>query len=146
MTDVFDTGAIAAVADERSTLEAFLDYYRSAVAAKVRGISEDDARRRLVPSRTTMAGLIKHLTRVEMSWFQHRLGQVPAEDLPLVAAVMEDEESDFFVGPDESVERLLARYAEQCARSRATAAKFDLDEVVPHPVLGEAPCAGSSPT
>src|SRR5919106_4784467 len=74
MADVFDTGKVAAVSDERTTLEAFLDYYREAIKAKVRGLSEEDANRTLVPSLTTLAGLIKHLARVEMSWFQHRLG------------------------------------------------------------------------
>ncbi len=49
MPDIFDTGDAAAVADERTTLEAFLDYYREAVTSKVRGLSQEDARRRLVP-------------------------------------------------------------------------------------------------
>jgi hypothetical protein len=46
--DIFDTGKTAANADERTTLEAFLDYYREAVKAKIRGLSDEDARRRLV--------------------------------------------------------------------------------------------------
>jgi hypothetical protein len=60
MADIFDTGKTAAVADERTTLDVFLDYYREAVKGKVRGVSDEDARRRLVPSVTTLAGLIKH--------------------------------------------------------------------------------------
>jgi hypothetical protein len=72
-----------------------------------------------------------------MSWFQHRLGQIPAQELPPVRAVLEDPDSDFRVEPDETVDVLLARYDEQCARSREIAAAKDLDDVVPHPVLGE---------
>jgi hypothetical protein len=45
MANIFDTGELAAVADERTTLGVFLDYYREAVKAKVRGVSEEDARR-----------------------------------------------------------------------------------------------------
>lgn len=56
-------------ADERSFLEAFLDHYRAAMVAKIRGVSESDARRRLVPSETTLSGLLNHLRRVEASWF-----------------------------------------------------------------------------
>src|SRR5918911_5516542 len=102
MPDVFDTGEVAAIADERTTLDAFLDYYREAVKAKVRGVSEEDARRRLVPSGTTLAGLIKHLSRVEVSWFQHRLAQIPSEELPALRWI-DEPDGDFSVGPDETV-------------------------------------------
>jgi hypothetical protein len=51
--------------------------------------------------------------------------------------VFEDPESDFRVGPDETVEILIARYDEQIARSREIAARKQLDDVVPHPGLGE---------
>ena len=137
MPDVFDTGKVAAVADERTTLDAFLDYYRHAVTAKVRGVSDEDARRRLVPSETTLASLIKHLARVEMSWFEHRLAQTPLEQLPYLRRVLEEHDGDFRVEPDETVETLVARYDEQCARSREIAAGKQLDDVVPHPVLGD---------
>jgi hypothetical protein len=136
MADLFDTGEAAAVADERTTLSVFLDYYREAVKAKVRGVSEEDARRRLVPSATTLAGIIKHLCRVEVSWFQHRLAQVPAEDLPALRWI-DEPDGDFRVAPNETVERLIAQYEEQCALSRQIAAKYQLDDVVPHPYLGE---------
>ena len=136
MADVFDTGPAAAVADERTTLLTFLDYYRDAVKAKVRGLSEEDARRRLVPSQTTLASLLKHLARVEMSWFQHRLAQTPIEELPYLQRVFADPAIDFRVDPEETMDVLVARYDEQCARSRAIAATKELDDVVPHPALG----------
>jgi uncharacterized damage-inducible protein DinB len=137
MPDLFDTAESFAVADERTTIEAFLDYYREVIKAKVRGLSEEEARRRLVPTQTTLASLIKHLARVEMSWFQHRLDQTPLEELPDVQRVFEDPDSDFRVEPDETVEKLIARYDEQCARSREVAARKQLDDIVPHPALGE---------
>ena len=136
MADIFDTGEVAAVADERTTLEVFLDYYREAVKGKVRGLSDEDARRQLVPSATTLAGLIKHLCRVEVSWFQHRLAQIPSEDLPALRWI-DEPDGDFRIAPDETVMTLIAKYDEQCALSRQTAAGFKLDDVVPHPALGE---------
>lgn len=42
----------AVVAEQRLMLEAFLDDYRNAVTRKVRGVSEEDVRRRLVPPRS----------------------------------------------------------------------------------------------
>lgn len=65
-------------------LEAFLDYYRSAVRRKMWGLSEEDARRRLVPSATTLGGIVKHLRLVELNWFQRTLAQLPDSVLPPV--------------------------------------------------------------
>ena len=136
MAHVYDTAEKAAVADERRTLEAFLDYYRDVIKAKVTGVSEDDARRRLVPSLTTLAGVLKHLVRVEVSWFQHRLAQMPSEDLPILKWI-DEEDGDFTPGPEETVGSLVALYDEQCAVSREVVARFDLDRVVPHPYLDQ---------
>ena len=65
-----------AVATERETLEEFLEYHRSALSEKLRGLSEEDARRRLVPSLTTLIGLVSHAAAVERTWFQHYLGEI----------------------------------------------------------------------
>lgn len=124
MADIYDTGPTAAVADERTTLAAFLNYYREAFAAKVVGVSEEDARRRLVPSATTLAGLVKHLCRVEMSWFQHRLAQIPVENLPELRRWLDDPESKFLVVDDETVDLLVVRYRRQCEISREGRSTF----------------------
>jgi uncharacterized damage-inducible protein DinB len=137
VADIFDVGRVAAVADERTTLNAFLDFYRDAVKRKVSGLSEEDARRELVASATTPAGLVKHLARVEVSWFQHRLGQIPAQELPLLEPWNESPDWDFQPAPHETLDVLLSRYDDQCEISREIAAKSQLDDVVPHPVLGE---------
>ena len=55
---------------ERETLVEFLDYVREAVVVKAQGLSAEAARRALVPSGTSLLGLVKHLTTVEVSWFQ----------------------------------------------------------------------------
>ena len=135
MPDEVDVGVVT-VADERTTLEVFLDHYRAVVKSKLRGLSEDDANRRLVPSATTLASIVKHLCRVEVSWFQHRLAQTPSEDLPILRWV-DEPDGDFVVGPEETVDVLIAMYDEQCEAARQTAARFELDHVVPHPYHGE---------
>ena len=56
-------------ADERGILVAFLDYLREAVLIKVSGVDDDALRRALVPSGTSLLGLVKHLTMVEIAWF-----------------------------------------------------------------------------
>jgi hypothetical protein len=137
MTHVYVATGHVAVADERATLEAFLDHQREEVKAKVRGLADVDAQRRLVPSATTLAGLLKHLQRVEASWFQHRLDRVPAAELAPLQWLADEPDGDFRVAAGETVASLIASYDAQCAVSRATAARFHLDDVVPHPSLGE---------
>ena len=69
---------LVAAAGERETLEGFLEYHRKALSGKLRGLTEEDARRRLVPSLTTMLGLVRHAAAVERNWFQHYLGRQAA--------------------------------------------------------------------
>ena len=42
--------------------EAFLDEHRSQLSRCLDGLTEEQARRSLVPSRTTLLGLVKHAT------------------------------------------------------------------------------------
>ena len=116
-----------ATSGERETLETFLDYYRTEVVRKVRGVSEADARRKLVPSLSTLGGLVKHLTLVEESWFLRRMGGQEDTLPPRVPT-----EQEFTLTDDDTVESLIAAYEAQCALSRAEAAKHNLDDSVPH--------------
>jgi len=54
-------------------LENMLDRNRQALIDTARGLSETDARRRLVASLTTPIGLIKHAAAAERIWFQRPL-------------------------------------------------------------------------
>ena len=53
----------------RVQLEVFLDEHRDALDECLDGLTEEQARRSLVPSRTTLLGLVKHATFVEKVWF-----------------------------------------------------------------------------
>ncbi len=46
----------------------YLDYFRSLVARKVQGLSEEQLRVGLLPSGWTVLELVKHLTHVERRW------------------------------------------------------------------------------
>ena len=128
MTDPIRAVAGAATADERAVLEAFLDFQRAILVSKILGAADADARRRLVPSETTLAGLLRHLTLVEDNWFERVLtGSMPAHEGP---------DRSWAVGPDDTVESLVAAYRAQCARSRETAARYGLDHTGSHPQLG----------
>ncbi|MFG2100687.1 DinB family protein [Micromonospora echinaurantiaca] len=125
---------LARTGDERAVLESFLDFHRAVLLRKVRGLADADATRRLVPSATTLAGLVRHLTMVERNWFPCLLAPGP-DDVYLTTE--EEALASFTLTGEDTVERLAADYERACARSREVAARFPLDHVVPHPQLGE---------
>src|SRR6478672_4577671 len=53
----------------RAQFEAFLDEHRRELNGCLDGLTEEQARRSLVPSRTTLLGLVKHAAFVEKVWF-----------------------------------------------------------------------------
>jgi Protein of unknown function (DUF664) len=120
-------------AGERDLLEGFLEYHRRVVGEKLRGLSEEDARRHLVPSLTTPIGLVKHAAAVERNWFQHHLGGRARDQ---IAGNARGGDASWEVGEDETIADVVAEYEESCAESRRIAAGFDLDHTVPDDQLG----------
>jgi uncharacterized protein YndB with AHSA1/START domain len=119
----------SATGNERHVLSAFLTYQRSVLAGKLRGLSEADARRRIVPSETTPIALVRHVTFVEREWFAGYLDGQPA-------AVTPEDRDGWWVPPDATVASVIADYAAACAESDRIAARLSLDHHVPHPRLG----------
>ncbi|MBB3662486.1 putative damage-inducible protein DinB [Prauserella sediminis] len=61
-------------ADEATTLEAWLDFYRDTLALKCEGLDEQQLRTASAPpSELTLLGLVQHMTEVERSWFRRTL-------------------------------------------------------------------------
>jgi hypothetical protein len=56
-------------AEQRQRVEELVDEYRVALHDSLNGLTEEEARRRLVASKTTLLGLVKHATFVEGVWF-----------------------------------------------------------------------------
>jgi uncharacterized damage-inducible protein DinB len=136
MTEPLTLASHVATADERALFEAFLDNYRAIARAKLLGASESDARKRLVPSATTLGGMIKHLRWVELNWFQRVLAGIPAEDLPPVPWTEDDPDADFRLEPEETVASLIAAYDAQCELSREVARARELSDTGIHRALG----------
>jgi uncharacterized damage-inducible protein DinB len=123
-----------ASADERPLLEAFLDWHRSIVVAKVSGLDDEAVRRRHVQSSTTLAGVVQHLAGVERSWFLRVLDQRPPDQLPPNSAGDED---SWLLAYDRTVADVVSDYEDACEQSRTAAARHDLDATVPDPRLGQ---------
>ncbi len=124
----------AVTGGERQVLEIFLDHCRAQIREKASGLSDEQAGRHLVPSSTTIAGLLKHLAAVERSWFQRRLAGRDEAD---IGAHARGDDASWEVGARDSLAGLIADYDEACRGSRKVAAQFALHDTVPHPRLGQ---------
>jgi len=102
-------------ADERVTLNGFLDYYRATILSKIDGLTDDQARTRFVESDTSLIGIVRHLSEVERSWFRRRLR---GEDAPPLYYSDADRDGDFHPGADWTVPEAVATYERECAVSR----------------------------
>ncbi|MGW5318367.1 DinB family protein [Nocardia thailandica] len=110
---------------ERVLLESALDRTRAALVATARGLSEADARRRLVPSLTTPLSLLKHAAAAERIWFQRFWAGLDEEACDGYAR---RDLGTFAVTDDESLAGVVAEFERASARSREIAARFALDD------------------
>ena len=109
----------AVIAGERATLVAFLGYLRAAVDRKLDGLTEEETRRRLLPSGTTLLGLVKHLTVVEVYWGERRLA----------GADVRGDGDGFDLVEGDTLSSVRAAYAAACRRTdELVAACEDLDQ------------------
>ena len=69
----------------QAQFEAFLDEHRAALDGCLDGLTEEQARRSLVPSRTTLLGLVKHATFVEKVWFDEAVTCRPRAEIGIPA-------------------------------------------------------------
>jgi hypothetical protein len=112
--------------DERTQLEAFVEDYRSALESTLDGLTDEQARSRLVPSATTLLGLLKHVTWMQRVWFEECVGGTPHLELGLVRSP----EESFQLAADDTVTSVKAAHRQACATARAAVADLSLDAVV----------------
>ena len=95
-------------------VQAFIDQHRQMLAASLDGLSEEEVRARLVPSKTTLLGLVKHAVFVERVWFEEAFTGRSREELGLQPGPDES----FDLAPEDTVESVLTEYHQVCERSR----------------------------
>ncbi|MBB4749877.1 DinB family protein [Actinoplanes lobatus] len=110
----------------REQWEFFLDEHRAALYECLDGLTEEQARRSLVPSRTTLLGLVKHATFVEKVWFDEAITGRSRDEIGIPAT---PDESFVLTGED-TVDSVRAAYRETCEASRKATAGLGLDDVV----------------
>jgi uncharacterized damage-inducible protein DinB len=98
---------------EKESLQVALERHRDAVLWKLEGLGDDDLRRQMTPSGTSLLGLVKHLAAVEYGWFCDTFGR-ESEPLPFDD---DNPDADLRIGSEETTEEVLAFYG----RARAAA-------------------------
>lgn len=113
-------------ADERNTLEQFLDYQRATLLLKTDGLGVGEMIRRLPTSALTLAGLLKHLALVEDDWIQVRFLGRPELEPWASAPWDEDRDWEFHTAEHDDPDELRGLYRAACDRSRRAVAESDL--------------------
>jgi uncharacterized protein DUF664 len=110
----------------RAQFEAFLDEHRSALNRCLDGLTEEQARRSLVPSRTTLLGLVKHATFLEKVWFDEAVtGRSRAEiGIPAISA------ESFILHDSDTIATVQQAHREACESSRHATSSLGLDDKV----------------
>jgi uncharacterized damage-inducible protein DinB len=112
-------------AGEKETLTAWMDYHRATLLNKIDGVSDDDLRRPMVPSGTTLLGLVKHLAYVERWWFRRVF-----LDIDLAFPWTDDDpDADFRIKADETTDDIVRLYQAECEESRAVVRDASLDDM-----------------
>lgn len=117
-------------ADERTMLNAFLDYYRAAIFDIADGLDADQLRQRLEPSTLTIGGIVHHLAVVEEWWFNEVLANNPQSEPWASAPWDEDRDWDFSVAAELDPDLILKRYRDAIEVSRRLEAEAESLDVV----------------
>jgi hypothetical protein len=106
--------------------EAFLDEHRRALQDCLDGLTEAQVRRSLVPSRTTLLGLVKHATFVEKVWFDEAVTCRSRAEIGIPATPDES----FVLADGDTIETIRRAHREACEASRRTASSLGLDDLL----------------
>lgn len=112
--------------DLRSRLDELLDEYRASLHDCLDGLTEQEARLRLVPSKTTLLGLVKHVTYVEGVWFDQAISGRSDADIGIASTPARS----FTLTKADTIASVQAAHRRRCERSRRAMAALDLDTVV----------------
>ncbi|MGB3735526.1 MAG: DinB family protein [Ilumatobacter sp.] len=121
---------IPLAADEATTLDAFLDFYRAELLDRAWGLDHEQLNRTLPPSTLSLARLIGHMTYVELSWFCERFDGEPEPDGTPDFDWEADPDAEMTRAETLPPEQLVAEFESSCADSRRRVAAADsLDQL-----------------
>jgi hypothetical protein len=110
----------------RAQFEVFLDEHRRELNGCLDGLTEEQARRSLVPSRTTLLGLVKHATFVEKVWFDKAVTGRPRAEIGIPATPDES----FILDENDTIATVRRAHRAACEASRRATSSLGLDDIV----------------
>ena len=110
----------------RVQFETFIDEHRSDLNHCLDGLTEEQARRSLVPSRTTLLGLVKHATFVEKVWFDEAVTRRSRAEIGIPATPDES----FILHDADTIASIQEAHREACESSRLATASLGLDDML----------------
>jgi Protein of unknown function (DUF664) len=110
----------------RVQFEVFLDEHRRELNGCLDGLTEEQARRSLVPSRTTLLGLVKHAAFVEKVWFDEAVTCRSRAEIGIPATPDES----FILQDTDTIATVQQAHREACEASRRATASLELDDTV----------------
>jgi uncharacterized protein DUF664 len=110
----------------RTQFEAFLDEHRRELNSCLDELTEEQARRSLVPSRTTLLGLVKHATFVEKVWFDEAVTCRSRAEIGIPATPDES----FILHDNDTIATVQQAHREACESSRRATSPLRLDDMV----------------
>jgi hypothetical protein len=120
--------------EHRRRVDELIDGFRAALHDSLDDLTEDEARRRLVPSKTTLLGLMKHATFVEGVWFDQAITGRTYAEIGIAGTV----DDSFTLRKSDTIATVRAAYRERCEASRRNLTGLRDDDVVegrgPRPV------------
>ncbi|PFG30351.1 DUF664 domain-containing protein [Paramicrobacterium agarici] len=110
----------------RSRVTELIDHYRAALQSSLDGLTEDEAKTRLVPSKTTLLGLVKHATYLEGFYFNRALTNRSFADIGIASTP----DRSFTVTKADTIASVQQAYERRCQESRERIAELTFDASV----------------
>jgi uncharacterized damage-inducible protein DinB len=118
-------------APEPELLRGILDFHRATLLSKCAGLTGDQLATASVPnSNLTLLGLIRHMSKVERTWFRIRFR---GEDLPILYSTPDHKDADFEDLDPVTAETAYQLLLDEQELARQAVAGAGMDDTFVHP-------------
>jgi Protein of unknown function (DUF664) len=112
--------------DERTLLDAWLEFHRATLLTKCAGLTAEQlAERSAAPSTLSLIGLVRHMAEIERSWFRHGFAR---EQVGGIYYTDDKPDADFEDATAETAEQDLETYRREVELARAAVTGHSLEE------------------
>jgi hypothetical protein len=112
--------------EHRQRDDDLVDEYRVVLHDSLNDLTEEEARRRLVPSKTTLLGLVKHATFVEGVWFDQAVTGRSYAEIGIARTV----DGSFTLRKGDTIATVQAAYRKRWETSRGRLGSLRSDDIV----------------